>query len=118
MSGFAIDLDADQATQQQQAFNAGYADGRSGAASAALERVGFGWSTTYDAGYAEGVKAGPEPSDGHPSVVPDLGGVPLEEYEREGREILESLTHEHMPHTEVESEVPPPPPQTSGQTYP
>lgn len=42
-------------------------------------------------------------------VPPD--GVTLEEYEERGREILESLFHEHMPHIEIpefEPVLPPP----------
>ncbi len=39
------------------------------------------------------------PIDG-PSIGPDLGGQSLDEFEREGREILEELFHQHMPHTD------------------
>jgi hypothetical protein len=41
------------------------------------------------------------PSDG-PSIGPTPDGtVPLEEAMREQREILESLFHQHMPHTDI-----------------
>ncbi len=38
---------------------------------------------------------------GGPAIGPDLGGQSLEEFEAEGREILEGLFHQHMPHTEL-----------------
>jgi hypothetical protein len=40
------------------------------------------------------------PSD-LPAIGPDLGGQPLDEFEQEGREVLEGLFHQHMPHTEI-----------------
>jgi hypothetical protein len=46
-------------------------------------------------------EAAQEPPPEGPSIGPDLGGQSLDEFEAEGREILEGLFHQHMPHTEL-----------------
>jgi hypothetical protein len=40
-----------------------------------------------------------------PQVVPDIGGETLEKVQERFRKSFEGLFHQHMPHTEVESET-------------
>lgn len=58
----------------------------------------------YFDGCAQGAQArridAGTPVDG-PAVGPDLGGQSLEEFEADGKETLEGLFHQHMPHTEL-----------------
>jgi hypothetical protein len=39
-----------------------------------------------------------------PQLVPDIGGETLEKAQERFRDLFEGLFHQHMPHTEIESE--------------
>jgi hypothetical protein len=49
---------------------------------------------------AQGRRDDASRSDDGPAIQGDLGGMSLEEFERDGHEILEGLFHQHMPHTD------------------
>ncbi len=59
--------------------------------------------SAYFLGCQQGAQARTDdapPVDG-PAIGPDPGGQSIEDFERDGREILEGLFHQHMPHTEL-----------------
>jgi hypothetical protein len=66
--------------------------------------------------YRQGVEAGREArwdADSQyegPTIGPDPGGESWEHYRHRWQELLEPIFHEHMPHIEVEMEIPEPPP--------
>ena len=45
-----------------------------------------------------------------PTIGPDPGGESWDHYQQRWKELFDTIFHEHMPHTEVEMEVPEPPP--------
>lgn len=70
------------------------------------------WMSYYRQGFAAGRDARRDADaqfDG-PTIGPDPGGESWEHYRRRWKRLLEPIFHQHMPHTEVEIEVPEPPP--------
>ena len=66
--------------------------------------------------YLQGLEAGREARRqadaqfGGPTIGPDPGGESWNHYRRRWKELLEPIFHEHMPHTEIEMNIPEPPP--------
>lgn len=75
------------------------------------------WMTYYKQGVAAGREARRAADTEYtgPAIGPDPGGESWVDYERRWKELLEPLFHQHMPHTEIEMEVPPPPPIYNSQ---
>lgn len=66
-------------------------------------------AASYYIGVLDGMRAAKAASDAvdaamknQPGIRPDIGGISLEEAQREYNEAFEHLFHEHMPHIEIE----------------
>ena len=70
------------------------------------------WMTYYRKGLEAGREARRDADSQYdgPTIGPDPGGESWEHYRRRWQELLEPIFHQHMPHTEVEMEIPEPPP--------
>jgi hypothetical protein len=102
---------------QKSAYQAGYQDGKSGAPSDPIGRVGFGLAQAYTSGYSDGQKAAQQEPDTPPPQYdgPSVGPLSQEQYEHdqeamrkeEEREerIREFLNEREDPHTHDEHEV-------------